>query len=159
MVPQFFCQSFQSPMGWISVECTEDAVVRISFVDQSPQQHPSDLTEETVNQLKAYFDGSLHDFNLPLEPDGSPFQLSIWRMLQEIPFGTTTSYGKLAEQAGDPNLSRAIGLANGKNPIAVVIPCHRVIGADGSLTGHAGGLWRKEYLLKHEGAIRQMELF
>ncbi|MCB0760547.1 MAG: methylated-DNA--[protein]-cysteine S-methyltransferase [Flavobacteriales bacterium] len=146
-------------MGWISVECTEDAVVRISFVDQSPQQHPSDLTEETVNQLKAYFDGSLHDFNLPLEPDGSPFQLSIWRMLQEIPFGTTTSYGKLAEQAGDPNLSRAIGLANGKNPIAVVIPCHRVIGADGSLTGYAGGLWRKEYLLKHEGAIRQMELF
>ena len=141
------------------MECTEDAVVRISFVDQSPQQHPSDLTEETVNQLKAYFDGSLHDFNLPLEPDGSPFQLSIWRMLQEIPFGTTTSYGKLAEQAGDPNLSRAIGLANGKNPIAVVIPCHRVIGADGSLTGYAGGLWRKEYLLKHEGAIRQMELF
>jgi methylated-DNA-[protein]-cysteine S-methyltransferase len=105
-----------------------------------------------VAQLEAYFAGELTDFDLPLRPAGTEFQRRVWAGLLTIPYGHTTSYGLLATELGNPTASRAVGLANGRNPIAVIIPCHRVIGADGSLTGYGGGLDRKRWLLGHEVA-------
>ncbi len=105
-------------------------------------------------QLSAYFDGRLTEFDLPLAPSGTEFQRRVWAALQQIPYGQTWSYGDLARKIGSPAASRAVGLANGKNPIALVIPCHRVIGSDGSLTGYGGGLDRKRFLLALEtGAV------
>jgi methylated-DNA-[protein]-cysteine S-methyltransferase len=108
---------------------------------------------EPRRQLDAYFAGELTEFELRLAPRGTPFQRRVWAGLCEIPFGETRSYGELAESIGCPGAARAVGLANGRNPIAVVIPCHRVIGADGSLTGYGGGLDRKRLLLAHEREV------
>jgi len=107
-----------------------------------------------VAQLDEYFAGRRTGFDLPLAPAGTGFQQRVWHALCEIPYGDTTSYGALARQLGSPDASRAVGLANGRNPIAIVIPCHRVIGADGSLTGYGGGLDRKRWLLDHEREVR-----
>jgi methylated-DNA-[protein]-cysteine S-methyltransferase len=104
-------------------------------------------------QLAEYFAGERREFVLPLNLKGTAFQQRVWRELQEIPFGKTWSYGQLAARIGRPGASRAVGLANGSNPISVIVPCHRVIGADGSLTGYGGGLPRKRWLLAHEGAL------
>jgi methylated-DNA-[protein]-cysteine S-methyltransferase len=104
-----------------------------------------------ARQLKEYFAGKRREFDLPLRMEGTEFQQRVWRELTKIPFGETRSYGQLAKRLNNPNGSRAVGLANGRNPIAVIVPCHRVIGADGSLTGFGGGLDRKEWLLTHEG--------
>jgi methylated-DNA-[protein]-cysteine S-methyltransferase len=106
-------------------------------------------------QLARYFAGERVDFDLPLRPRGTPFQQRVWAALREIPYGETVSYGELARRLGTPGASRAVGLANGRNPISIVIPCHRVIGADGSLTGYGGGLARKSWLLEHEGAVQR----
>ena len=111
---------------------------------------------ETIRQLRAYFAGELENFDLPLAPQGTPFQLSVWNRLCEIPYGETISYGELARRLGNPNASRAVGLANGSNPIPIVIPCHRVIGSNGKLTGYGGGLPIKEKLLALER--RQLRL-
>jgi methylated-DNA-[protein]-cysteine S-methyltransferase len=115
---------------------------------------PADLASEpfaaAADQLAAYFAGRLTEFSLPLAPAGTPFQRRVWAGLQEIPYGDTRSYRQLAEKIGNPAAVRAVGLANGRNPVAIVIPCHRVIGADGSLTGYGGGLERKRYLLELE---------
>jgi methylated-DNA-[protein]-cysteine S-methyltransferase len=108
---------------------------------------------EVVRQLKAYFDGQLKAFDLPLAPQGTEFQRQVWRALQTIPYGRTKSYGEIARRLGRPEASRAVGAANGQNPIPVIIPCHRVIGADGSLTGFGGGLPIKRKLLALEGAL------
>ena len=109
---------------------------------------------EAREQLAAYFVGRLTTFDLPLVLDGTAFQRRVWAALLTIPYGTTTSYGQLARQLGDPHGSRAVGLANGRNPIAIIVPCHRVIGADGKLTGYGGGLPRKAALLDFEFAVR-----
>ncbi|HEX4834615.1 MAG TPA: methylated-DNA--[protein]-cysteine S-methyltransferase [Trebonia sp.] len=109
---------------------------------------------EAARQLAEYFAGMRTGFDLPLAPRGSEFQLAVWEQLTRIPFGATTSYGEVALALGkSPVASRAVGLANGKNPISIIVPCHRVIGADGSMTGYGGGIERKEWLLRHEGAI------
>jgi methylated-DNA-[protein]-cysteine S-methyltransferase len=104
-----------------------------------------------ARQLKEYFAGKRREFDLPLRMEGTEFQQRVWRELTKIPFGETRSYGQLAKRLNNPNGSRAVGLANGRNPIAIIVPCHRVIGADGSLTGFGGGIDRKEWLLTHEG--------
>jgi methylated-DNA-[protein]-cysteine S-methyltransferase len=109
-------------------------------------------------QLTEYFAGKRRNFDLPLRLLGTEFQQRVWRELTQIPFGETRSYGQLAKRLGNPNGSRAVGLANGRNPIAIIVPCHRVIGADGSLTGFGGGIERKEWLLSHEGLPRTREL-
>ena len=110
---------------------------------------------ETARQLTAYFAGGLTEFDLPLAPQGTDFQRRVWQELRRIPYGTTLSYGELARRLGSPNASRAVGLANGRNPISIVVPCHRVIGANGKLVGYGGGLSRKEILLSLEaGAMR-----
>ena len=106
---------------------------------------------EAVRQLAEYFAGNRRVFDLPLRLNGTEFQQRVWRALTEIPYGETWSYGELAKRIGNPNASRAVGLANGRNPVSIVVPCHRVIGADGSLTGYGGGLQRKQWLLAHEG--------
>jgi methylated-DNA-[protein]-cysteine S-methyltransferase len=107
-----------------------------------------------VAQLDEYFAGRRTAFDMPLAPRGTPFQQRVWQLLREIPYGDTTSYGALARRLGSPEASRAVGLANGRNPIAIIIPCHRVVGSDGSLTGYGGGLDRKRWLLDHERSVR-----
>ena len=124
------------------------------------QKHRPELERERVRddarftaareQLAAYFAGQLQHFDLPLAPRGSAFQQSVWRALLEIPYGETASYGDLAKRLGNPGASRAVGLANGRNPLGIIVPCHRVIGANGTLTGYGGGLERKQWLLNHE---------
>ncbi len=106
------------------------------------------------DQLAEYFAGTRTAFDVPLAPTGTPFQLRVWRALRDIPYGATVSYGELARRIGQPSASRAVGLANGRNPISVIVPCHRVIGADGSMTGYGGGIERKEILLALEGCTR-----
>ncbi len=106
---------------------------------------------EAVRQLREYFAGKRREFDLPMRLEGTEFQRRVWRTLREIRYGETWSYGQLAKRIGNPNASRAVGLANGRNPISILVPCHRVIGADGSLTGYGGGLERKRWLLAHEG--------
>lgn len=110
------------------------------------------MLKQALAQLQAYFDGGRREFELPIEPEGTPFQQRVWKDLRKIPFGQTISYGELAKRIGQPTASRAVGLANGQNPISIVVPCHRVIGADGSLTGYGGGIERKRWLLAHEGS-------
>lgn len=104
-----------------------------------------------AGQLAEYFAGTRREFELPLRLQGSEFQQRVWKVLKEIPYGVTWSYGEVARRIGNPNASRAVGLANGRNPISILVPCHRVIGADGSLTGYGGGVERKRWLLVHEG--------
>ena len=110
------------------------------------------LHDEVERQLAAYFDGQLREFSLPLETPGTPFQQSVWRALCDIPYGTTCSYGQLAERIGSPGAQRAVGAANGANRVAIVVPCHRVIESGGGLRGYGGGLERKQFLLQLEGA-------
>jgi methylated-DNA-[protein]-cysteine S-methyltransferase len=112
-----------------------------------------------ADQLDAYFAGELTRFDLPLAPRGSEFQQRVWAALQEIPYGGTESYGELAQRIGSPGGARAVGLANGKNPIGIIIPCHRVVGADGALTGYGGGIERKKQLLDLEQAVSGAALF
>ncbi|MGH3319875.1 MAG: methylated-DNA--[protein]-cysteine S-methyltransferase [Streptosporangiaceae bacterium] len=117
---------------------------------ETAQPPDAALLIEAASQLEAYFTGRLTRFDLPLAPNGTPFQHSVWAALRDIPYGETMTYGKLADRIGRPTASRAVGLANGRNPISVIVPCHRVIGADGTLTGYGGGLERKRYLLALE---------
>jgi methylated-DNA-[protein]-cysteine S-methyltransferase len=122
------------------------------------QADGTDIPREARAQLAAYFAGRLREFDLPLAPRGGAFELRVWQALLEIPYGTTCSYSDIARRLGSPGASRAVGAANGRNPIPIVVPCHRVIGADGSLTGYGGGLETKRYLLRLEGAL-QADLF
>lgn len=122
-------------------------------MDSDGPEDPDVHTESARTQLREYFEGIRDSFQLELEPEGTEFERSVWKELLEIPNGKTCSYGDIARGIGDAKASQAVGRANGKNPIAIVIPCHRVIGADKKLTGYAGGLERKEWLLKHEGAL------
>ena len=119
---------------------------------------PEEL-KEAVLQLQDYFDGKRTTFTFPLNPSGTDFQKKVWEELLNIPFGKTRSYLDLSKKLGDVKAIRAVASANGKNPLWIVVPCHRVIGTDGSLTGYAGGLWRKKWLLEHENPIKQESLF
>ena len=112
------------------------------------------VIEQTQQQLAEYFTGTRQEFQLPIKASGTEFQQTVWRTLCDIPFGQTWNYGQLAQAIGNKNASRAVGAANGKNPISIIVPCHRVIGANGTLTGYAGGLVIKEWLLKHEGVVK-----
>ena len=153
-----FCY-FESPIGPLLL--TSDGTSLTGIYMQVSGKAPStdgwaeDATigplAETLRQLSEYFSGSRRDFELPMRLEGTAFQQRVWRELTKIPYGETWSYGELAKRIGNPNASRAVGLANGRNPIPILVPCHRVIGSDGSLTGYGGGLDRKRWLLSHEG--------
>lgn len=147
----------ESPVGRLLLAGDERSVTFIGFVEgRNPPKPEADwrndgrFLKNAVEQLRAYFAGSLRIFNVPLRMHGTPFQLTVWKALQEIPYGETISYGELARRVGNPKGSRAVGLANGSNPIAIVVPCHRVIGSNGKLTGYGGGLDNKEVLLALE---------
>ena len=118
-----------------------------------------EIFNEVISQLQDYFDGKRKEFTFAINPIGSEFQKKVWQELLQIPFGKTCSYLDLSKKLGDVKAIRAVAAANGKNPLWIVIPCHRVIGSDGSLTGYAGGLWRKKWLLEHENPTQQESLF
>lgn len=119
---------------------------------------PEEL-EDVVYQLQEYFRGERKIFDLVLQPEGTDFQKKVWRALEEIPYGSTVSYLELSRDLGNEKAIRAVAAANGRNPLWIIVPCHRVIGSDGSLTGYAGGLWRKKWLLEHENPSPQQSLF
>ncbi|PRO75340.1 cysteine methyltransferase [Alteromonas alba] len=145
---------WQSPCGLMAISADEKGITSIRFVSESTAAaSPSDLTLACCEQLEAYFDGRLTTFSVPLNPSGTVFQQQVWRQLQSIPYGHTVSYGAIANGIGQPTALRAVGMANGKNPLTIIVPCHRVIGSNGKLTGYAGGLTRKQFLLALEGAI------
>ena len=142
-----------SPVGPLLLTTNGSALTRLLFdvpPDPTWSTEPHPVLAAAVAQLEEYFAGERRDFDLPLEPAGTPFQLRVWETLREIPYAETINYGQLANRIGNPNASRAVGLANGRNPISIVVPCHRVIGANGSLTGYGGGLDRKRTLLDLE---------
>src|SRR5437016_1010680 len=152
---------FHSPLGAIEITASDSGITSVSFVEKIPEDvFPSSSTlTGCITELQEYFSGTRKSFSVPLDPQGTEFQRSVWKQLELIAFGETRSYLDLALKLGDKNLTRAVGAANGKNPIALIVPCHRVIGEDGSLTGYAGGLWRKEWLLDFESPKRQGSLF
>jgi len=137
------------------------SVKDISFVEEKGPDSPTqpEILEKAARQLEEYLSGKRETFDLKLDPDGTDFQKKVWDLLQTIPFGKTKTYAWMADQLGDPKVIRAAASANGKNPIAIVIPCHRVIGSDGSLTGYAGGLDNKRFLLELERANGVLTLF
>lgn len=147
-------------LGIIKVVADEKGITEISISDlgEVSVSIPKQL-EEVVTQLQDYFEGKRNIFNLKLNPKGTDFQKKVWKELLNIPFGKTISYLELSKKFGDVKAIRAVAAANGKNPLWIVVPCHRVIGTDGSLTGYAGGIWRKKWLLEHENPTKQQSLF
>ena len=141
---------FESPLGSIELRKCDGFLIGLEFIDDGKSTEIPASLQSSVNQINDWFDGIVIKFDLPLKPAGTPFQLSVWQMLTEIPYGQTATYGDIANKLGIKNGSRAVGLANGSNPISLIIPCHRVIGANGKLTGYRGGLPRKKWLLRFE---------
>ena len=143
--------AFNSPLGLLIVKSDGSSVTEISFSENDLQEQLScEVLERCKSQLLDYFSGKIRFFDLPLKAEGTPFQQRVWAELMKIPFGETITYMELAVRLGDPKSIRAAGTANGRNPIAIIIPCHRVIGAGNKLTGYAGGIWRKKGLLELE---------
>lgn len=153
---------FSSPLGPVRILGDEAGIQAIACLDEPVSDHSDpDLAapiQACLQQLTDYFAGTLHTFDLPLTPKGTAFQQTVWKALQEVPYGKTLSYLTLARQLGDEKAIRAVAAANGRNPLWIVVPCHRIIGSNGSLTGYAGGLWRKKWLLEHERGEQQLSL-
>lgn len=163
-------QKFPTPLGEMVAASHNNRLCLLEFADERKpetilkplaakleaevREGPTNALKMTRRQLDLYFQGRLSKFNLPLHPVGTDFQKDVWKQLTKIPHGRTTSYVNIAEQVGCPEGARAAGSAVGSNHLAIVVPCHRVIGKDGSMTGYAGGLWRKKWLLEHEGKFR-----
>lgn len=154
-----FCTTFESPVGPLLLMSDGQALTGLHTDSDKhrPAMRPDWIGDaaavpfaEVKAQLRGYFEGRLTEFDLPLSLQGTEFQQHVWRELRGIPYGETISYAELARRVGNPNASRAVGMANSRNPISIIVPCHRVIGADNSLTGYAGGLERKRMLLAHE---------
>jgi methylated-DNA-[protein]-cysteine S-methyltransferase len=152
--------TIDSPVGPLTLTAVDGRLTGLSMDGQQhrepiPAEWPRDRApfREVIDQLAAYFAGDLRTFELPLHLDGTDFQRSVWAQLRGIPYAETISYGELAARIGNTNASRAVGLANGRNPVGIIVPCHRVIGADGSMTGYGGGVERKMWLLEHERAV------
>ncbi len=150
-----------TPIGLLELKASSDGLSSVLFIEKDalPTTIIPKVLDDAVAQLLEYFAGERTTFSLKLNPSGTDFQRRVWRELEAIPFGKTTSYLAMAKQLGDPKVIRAAASANGKNPISIIIPCHRVIGSDGSLTGYAGGLHRKKWLLEHESPVTQGSLF
>jgi len=154
---------FATPLGTVLATAVEGRLTHVDFIDakytktiaadwqEDPESAP---LKECAEQLSEYFSGRRRDFDLPLEPDGTSFQRRVWREIARVAFGETITYGELAARAGAAGSARAAGAATGRNPIALIVPCHRIVGADGSLTGYAGGLARKTRLLELEGVLQ-----
>lgn len=145
-----YIQYFKSPVGNLEIVANDTSILVVSFVDDIKEDTPNEWTMCCIAQLKEYFQGKRSIFDLPLNPSGTPFQKKVWNALQQVPYGTTCSYKQIAIACGNEKASRAIGMANNRNPIVIIIPCHRIVGANGKLVGYRGGLDKKEYLLKIE---------
>jgi len=152
---------FTSPLGTLEINGNDDGIASVHFLDSEEKETKviSENLQPCIKQLKEYFEGNRTHFDLKLNPKGTEFQKRVWNQLLEIPFNKTLSYQEMANLLGDPKVIRAAASANGKNPISIIIPCHRVIGSDGSLTGYASGLHRKKWLLDHENPVKQQSLF
>lgn len=160
---QLFSGSIVAPFGPVTVLAGDDGVRGVSFAGEPGSGVPAGASVEhdeshpvvarALSQLREYLAGTRKEFDLPLVLKGTEFQVAAWRALARVPYGTTASYATQAASIGRPTATRAVGAANGRNPVAIVLPCHRIVGADGSLTGFAGGLETKKWLLAHEGAV------
>lgn len=156
---------YKSEVGILEITASEKGIRSLGFSDTIPEEiyEENEHIKKCLKQLREYFKGERKKFTINLDLQGTEFQKKVWLELLEIPYGETRSYIDVALKLGDENSVRAVGMANNRNPVALIVPCHRVIGADGKLIGYAGGLWRKDWLLKHEkeysGAEKQMELF
>jgi methylated-DNA-[protein]-cysteine S-methyltransferase len=149
-----------TPVGFIEIKGDEAGIVSILFFDKAqPTSETPQLLKECIDQLQEYFAGKRREFSIKINPQGTEFQKKVWNELRKIPYGTTITYKELAIRLGDVLCIRAAGTANGKNKINIIIPCHRVIGSDGSLTGYGGGLPRKRFLLQYEGENTNVGLF
>ncbi|MEJ5996175.1 methylated-DNA--[protein]-cysteine S-methyltransferase [Pedobacter sp. Du54] len=149
-----FRSILKSPIGDITIIATDEVVIVISFGEKNTEGlKENSISRLAARQLEAYFEGKLKDFTFPMEQSGTEFQQEVWRNLLKIPYAETVSYAKFS--ANKPLAIRAIAAANGKNNLAIVVPCHRVIGSDGKLVGYAGELWRKKWLLQHEREVAQ----
>ena len=151
---------YSSPIGQMIISANNQGLTGINYV-KPEDDRAAQLSEGTTNphieqaraELDLYFNRRLEAFTTKLAAEGTPFQLKVWTALSQIPFGVTVSYAHIAEQIGSPKAYQAVGMANNRNPISIIIPCHRIIGRDGKLIGYGGGIWRKEWLLRHEGSI------
>jgi methylated-DNA-[protein]-cysteine S-methyltransferase len=155
---EIFTTYYQSPVGLLKIAGTAQYLSEVTFCkdDGGLVMQNTELPAMLINcveQLIQFFNGERKIFELPLSQEGTSFQQNVWNLLTQIPFGKTISYMDLAKQTGDPKATRAVANANGKNNIAIIVPCHRVIGSDRTLTGYAGGLWRKKWLLEHEAKL------
>lgn len=154
---------YQSSIGLVEITASDSGLLSVSFRDEEASENntlkaaANDITRQTAAYLAEYFAGTRQVFDVPLAPAGTPFQQLVWKELVKVPFGKTDSYSSIAHKLNNPLSVRAVGAANGKNPIAIIIPCHRIIGASGHLTGYAGGLWRKEFLLNLEGTPKGVQ--
>ena len=150
-----FTTYLYSPLGFLEISGTETHVTSVLCVEEEkPSSVPvPDSLLQCKRELEEYFAGKRKKFEAKLKPEGTDFQKSVWGQLKKLKYGDTTSYMEIAKELENPGSVRAVGAANGKNPIAIIIPCHRVIGGNGSLTGYAGGMWRKQWLLEHEGNV------
>ena len=155
---------YSSPLGNLKIQCSDEHVQEVLFLNNEEEKYSSNehqLLQTCIKQLDEYFSGQRKEFQLPLQQSGTGFQQKVWDLLLQIPYGKTISYNDLAKQYGDVKAIRAVASANGKNNLAIIVPCHRVIGTNQSLTGYAGGLWRKKWLLQHEAkhhlGVQQLE--
>jgi methylated-DNA-[protein]-cysteine S-methyltransferase len=159
---QLFCAYFQSPTGTFLIRANSASIKEIRFMDNRIDKilDKSDILDLCISELNEYFKGKLKNFTVPINPSGTEFMQKVWKYVSSVPFGETCTYGEIARKCGDIKKSRAVGLANGSNPVPIIIPCHRIIGQNGKLTGYGGGLWRKEWLLQHEARFSgKAELF
>jgi len=154
---------YNSPIGWIEIIEDGNSVTYLRFLDQiehiDHEAKNSRLISIVISQLEEYFNNKRRVFDLPVHISGTDFQEKVWKQLLQIPYGTYKTYGKIATELGTKKCVRAVGNANGKNPIAIIVPCHRVIGENNKLVGYAGGLWRKKWLLEHEAENKQLSCF
>lgn len=165
-MPNRYISYLKSPIGQIKLTANESSVNSILFVfddTEMEEENINDVLTQCKMELSEYFSGKRKEFEVPISQAGTSFQQRVWNELVKIPYGKTVSYNFIAESLGDKKSIRAVGASNGKNQISIIVPCHRVIGSDGSLTGYAGGLWRKKWLLNHEkefsGGEIQIEMF
>lgn len=153
--------TIKTPLGIATIVGDENGIASVSVLDENQKESDivPDVLQDCTYQLEEYFDGKRKVFSLKLNPQGTPFQKKVWTHLKTIPYGSSISYLQLSKQLGDVKAIRAVASANGKNPLWIIVPCHRVIGSDGSLVGYAGGIGRKQWLLNHESPNKQQSLF
>jgi methylated-DNA-[protein]-cysteine S-methyltransferase len=165
-----YTKYYSSPIGILEISASDLYLTHVLFreaqkkpsrqLEETPENSP--IIDECIKQFDTYFAGKLKDFDIPMLAQGTDFQRTVWESLKTIPYGKTVSYLELSRRIGNEKAIRAVGTANGCNPLTIILPCHRVIGSDGSLVGYGGDLWRKEWLLRHEGSLpkqEQLELF